>query len=555
VRIHLLPLLLAFAACTDPTTPGAEGSTGATSTAGTGTTGTTDTPTSTTSDAPTSTTSTESTGTTNPTTDTTDPTDTADPWTPARCYDGWDLLTDTFPDAGPLVDCEGAGFTVQRSCWSSTASRSTTTAPRCSRASRPAATRTTPTSPATTCRTTTSCQTTPNALNEAPTLLRIPLAPALPGDDLEADGPEIQDSCIDAYDQFLDSGQATAREPSHLCLANQNDVAHLRETLASGDTVTTTKIACLGTTAILNSGVVVVGPNEAGMPDPFGNPMFFMPDNAGEPYLPDDLGMGAALDLCGGHTGGSMHYHGANLACFEQADDGTPANSYATASQAWDLDTMLHRRVHRSPRRSSAGAPTATQLKAPACAPTPTAPIIKRVRSAWVYAASARGATTPARPPTSPSSTSRARPTTSAAPAAQLQLPLLPVLVADDGPDGTIVESPLRPARLLVVHPPLRRPLGPPRRRQVRLPRPLQRPTRAPDGYAYHATLSFPYIQACYRGVPAEIAAQRHDDDDGGPMEGGMDPPMCMQGQTMMCCGDDVCGGPETAMNCPEDCG
>jgi hypothetical protein len=70
-----------------------------------------------------------------------------------------------------------------------------------------------------------------------------------------------------------------------------------------------------------------------------------------------------------------------------------------------------------------------------------------------------------------------------------------------------------------------------------------------PDGYAYHATASFPYVSACYRGVP-NLAA-------GGMMmgggEGGMDPPKCMQGQ-MMCCGDNICGGPETAQNCPEDC-
>jgi hypothetical protein len=137
----------------------------------------------------------------------------------------------------------------------------------------------------------------------------------------------------------------------------------------------------------------------------------------------------------------------------------------------------------------------------------------------------------------------------------QLQLPLLPRARRRRRPRRLDRRVALRPARLLVVHPPLRRPLDSTPAATSSSTSTAATAYEGPGGYAYHATLSFPYIQACYRGVPAEIPAQRHDDDDGGPMEGGMDPPMCMQGQTMMCCGDDVCGGPETAMNCPEDCG
>ena len=75
--------------------------------------------------------------------------------------------------------------------------------------------------------------------------------------------------------------------------------AYLRETLASGATVTTAKLACLGTTAILINGVITAGPNEAQTPDPYGNPVFSMPLTAGEV---GDRGM--SLDLCGGHSGG-----------------------------------------------------------------------------------------------------------------------------------------------------------------------------------------------------------------------------------------------------------
>jgi len=551
VRIQLLPLLLVLAACTDPTNPGAEGSTGATSTAGTGST--TDTPTSTSTDAPTSTSTPGSTSTGEPTTaDTTDPTaDTTDPWTPASCYDGWDQLTDTFPDAGALIDCEGAGFTVQRSLLvvdgitidNNGVAMQPCVEARCDANYAYIASNNLPHYD--------FVQTTPNALNEAPTLLRIPLTPALPGGDAEADGPEIQDSCIDAYDQFLDSGQATAREPSHLCRANQNDVGLLRETLASGDTVTTTKLACLGTTAIVVSGVVIAGPNEAGMPDPFGNPMFFMPDTAGEPYLSDDLGMGAALDLCGGHTGGSMHYHGANLACFEQADDGTPANSYATASQAWDLDTMLQGEC-TAPSPIVGWSPDGYPIKGPCVCVDADCTTIKRVRSAWVYAGLGAWGDDPGEAQDLAVENQPCTTDEECCAGNDCNFRCSPVLVEDDGPDGTIIES--RCALLdysWCTHRPVDRSVHPGSDKFVYLDRCNGR--EGPDGYAYHATMSFPYLQACYRGVPAEIPAQGMM-DDGGPMDGGMDPPMCMQGQTM-CCGDAVCDGPETAMNCPEDCG
>ncbi|MCA9717982.1 MAG: YHYH protein [Myxococcales bacterium] len=67
-----------------------------------------------------------------------------------------------------------------------------------------------------------------------------------------------------------------------------------------------------------------------------------------------------------------------------------------------------------------------------------------------------------------------------------------------------------------------------------------------PDGdYHYHATAGFPYIIGCYSGTPGEGVG-----GDGG---GGMQLPQCQQGQTM-CCGDDICDGPETVDNCPADC-
>ena len=71
---------------------------------------------------------------------------------------------------------------------------------------------------------------------------------------------------------------------------------------------------------------------------------------------------------------------------------------------------------------------------------------------------------------------------------------------------------------------------------------------RVPDGYAYHTTLTFPFMTGCLRGAADDYVADR---GDGGMNMMGL--PMCMPGQ-MMCCGDGICGGPENAQNCSADC-
>lgn len=82
-----------------------------------------------------------------------------------------------------------------------------------------------------------------------------------------------------------------------------------------------------------------------------------------------------------------------------------------------------------------------------------------------------------------------------------------------------------------------------------------------PDGtYRYHATAGFPYILGCYAGTASADSGGGApggegggEGADGGP-EGG--PPDCGEvAEGMPCCGDGVCDGPETADNCPADCG
>jgi hypothetical protein len=63
------------------------------------------------------------------------------------------------------------------------------------------------------------------------------------------------------------------------------------------------------------------------------------------------------------------------------------------------------------------------------------------------------------------------------------------------------------------------------------------------ETYHYVLTNTFPYIPRCttYAADPSFEA-------------GGGGPPACMPGQTMMCCGDGACDGPETPQNCAADC-
>jgi hypothetical protein len=75
-----------------------------------------------------------------------------------------------------------------------------------------------------------------------------------------------------------------------------------------------------------------------------------------------------------------------------------------------------------------------------------------------------------------------------------------------------------------------------------------------PQGlYHYYVIDSYPYIQRCVKGT----ATAQQGGGGGAPGDGGMgmgNPPACLPGQTSMCCGDAVCGGPETHANCPADC-
>lgn len=69
-------------------------------------------------------------------------------------------------------------------------------------------------------------------------------------------------------------------------------------------------------------------------------------------------------------------------------------------------------------------------------------------------------------------------------------------------------------------------------------------------GYHYHvASPGENMFIGCYHGKTVES-----QDTGGGGMMGGGEVAVCATPDATLCCGDGVCGGPETAANCAEDC-
>lgn len=479
--------------------------------------------------------------------------ETADPWTPASCFDAWDLVAEQYPDAGALVACTevAGGEIVARSLLVldgiTIDNNGQTMQPcveaRCDPQFAYVATNALPHYD--------FVQTTPNALVENQFIYRIPLAPMAIGA-VDAEDAAAIDGCVDAYDQYLtNANQATTREPSGFCIADAQDPQYLADSLEAGGTATYKKINCLNTTAFTTNGSPVFGPNEAAMPDPWGSPLFFMPDTAGQPYIPDPFGDGAALDLCGGHTANSMHYHGVNEACFERSPSGAPANSYAEAAQAWDMSAML-----QGPCTEESGIVGWSLDGYPikgACVCTArdqdgACTEVKRARSSWLYAGLGSWGNSPQEAGALGIESSDCTADADCCPGGEgcnFRCSYVPVASGDDTAIAqrcTLVDYSWCTHRFVD------------RSAQagdgfVYLDR--CNGFEGPDGYAYHATASFPYVTGCFRGEP-----QAAPGGGGGMMGGGgMNPPMCTMPGQMMCCGDDFCGGPETAQNCPADCG
>ncbi len=384
-------------------------------------------------------------------------------------------------------------------------------------------------------------QTTPNALAEDIQVYRIPLAPQVPA---AAGATAIAglDGCAAAYDNFL-AGTVPAREPAGFCATGAS--GRLTETLASG-AATYAQIACLGSVGALIDGVSINGPNEAQVPDPFGNPAFAYPDAYGGTY-----GAGAALDLCGGHTGQNMHFHAVHEACFAVDDAGAPASSYIEAVSTWTQRGMIDDAcTEESPVVGWAfdGHPIKGPCVCVARDGAGACTSVKHARSGWLYQGLASSGNSPGEVAALGLEGDACTSDTDCCPggAATCNFGCNHVVVAG-GDAGTAVakQCTLLDYAWCTSAYVDRTATSTAAEDFVYMDR--CNGLDSGDGYAYHATGTFPLLLGCYHGVPAAQAA-------GGGGGGGGQLPACQGGQTTMCCGDGDCEGPETAANCVADC-
>jgi hypothetical protein len=399
-------------------------------------------------------------------------------------------------------------------------------------------------------------QTTPNALVESPRVYRIPLVPKAIAPQAAADDVEGISGCQAAYTQYLgDSSQGTQNEPGGYCKATQNQNDYLVEQGPDGPTYLR-KIACLGTTAFVVAGSPIYGPNEAGIPDPYGNPLFFMPDTAADPYLPANLGMAAALDLCGGHTANSMHYHGIADACFERDGAGKPARSGAESMTMWDFEAALD-----GPCTAESGivgwaldgVPIKGSCVCVARAEDGSCSDVRRVRSSYVYAGLGAWGSSPNEGSALGNEGKACTADADCCSGATCDYQCTWAVFDDAAnPYGTTADKRcvLMDYSWCTSDYKDRSAVDTSAASFVYLDR--CNGFEGPDGYSYHATASFPMLPSCYRYEPEAFADAPGGGGQGGG--GGGMLPECQPGQTMMCCGDGVCDGPETSQNCAADC-
>lgn len=414
--------------------------------------------------------------------------------------------------------------------------------------------------------------TTPNALVEVPSIYRIPMVPhVVDGAGVTSTNATSIHGCTTAYATYLSSPTSgTSSEPSGFCGAT----GYFYDELGDGSKDYYRKAPCLGTDGFTISGPPVFGPNEGPTPDPWGNPGYNWPTAGGE------IGpiQGATLDLCGGHTANVMHYHGANEACFARDADRKPKTSYVTAASAWDFKAALDGdctvesgivgwSLDGYPIKGSC---VCTERNGDGSCKT-----VRRARSSWMYdGLSSWGTGTEASFAKEGVSCSVSSDCCTGATCRYVCS--WGVFSDSSAPGGSVAdkrcvlrdytwcanrfsdhsETDVSSANFVYMD----RCNG----------------FDGPDGYAYYATASFPFLMGCYHGVPSDSSGGGSLSQtmtmgmgmgDGGmmpPRDGGMmmPPPgdggmgmipMCAPGQTR-CCGDGTCDGPELPQNCPADC-
>lgn len=178
--------------------------------------------------------------------------------------------------------------------------------------------------------------TTGHILAERQLAYRIPLDPepfegGITGEEVE----EIEEieGCVNAYNAYVAGPDSpTGREPSEYCVADSVDADYMVDP-ATGRTVH--KIFCLSQSGMMITGSPAYGPTEAIFPLSYDAPAYWYPvEDGGDRYYD---GTSSALDLCGFHTWDVGHNHVANEACYALDGENRPKNTYDDVEDAWNL--------------------------------------------------------------------------------------------------------------------------------------------------------------------------------------------------------------------------
>jgi hypothetical protein len=167
-------------------------------------------------------------------------------------------------------------------------------------------------------------------------LYRVPMQRTGVGTQASAQNAAALTGCTSAYDQYLAfPDTSTMGEPSGYCAGNAMSNNYLYDEAAGGTRTYYRKVRCLTANGFVVSGVNILGSTESSN-GAFGSPAYYYPNTSGQSY--EGTGQGVpSLDLCGGHG----HHHAANERCFALDTDRTPLYTYAQATSTFNFQSWI----------------------------------------------------------------------------------------------------------------------------------------------------------------------------------------------------------------------
>jgi hypothetical protein len=313
--------------------------------------------------------------------------------------------------------------------------------------------------------------------------------------------------CTDTYEDYLD-GNVSTNEPYAFCGSG-----YVSESTPSG-TKTYGQITCLDKNAVLINGVMANGPNE-GDRGAWGDPGL-------EPFNELAEGPGASLDYCGGHTGMSMHYHFAYEACFDKNEDKTPSFSYAIVGTEFDQKKIIDGECTQPSGIvgwSIDGYPVKGPCVCAERAEDGSCSSVKRARTSWLYAGIAAQSSAP-NPELLAVEGKACEETSDCCAERPCDFACNNVVTAGDNA-GSQVEKVCTFVRQAWCSREYTNMEDKDVSTQNFVYLDVCNGYNGPDGFAYHSIGTFPYLQSCFHGEPAQQAATAGGGGPGGGGPGG----------------------------------